>query len=83
MEEGRETIPAQVITGDGVHPLTLHIKGLTADEKQIILDGCLINFYAATGSKEVNTMEKIVMQNKIVEMDGDEMTRIPLANDQG
>ena len=47
VEEGRETIPAQVITGDGVHPLTLHIKGLTADEKQIILDGCLINFYAA------------------------------------
>ena len=27
-------------------PLTLHVSGLTADEKQIILDGCLMNYYA-------------------------------------
>ena len=25
----------------------LHIKGLTEDEKTIILEGCLMNFYAA------------------------------------
>ena len=25
----------------------LHITGLTPDEKEIILDGCLMNYYAA------------------------------------
>ncbi len=45
--EGREDIPATVIVGDGsTRPLTLHVSGLTADEKQIILDGCLMNYYA-------------------------------------
>ena len=24
----------------------LHVKGLTDDEKEIILDGCLMNYYA-------------------------------------
>ncbi len=45
--EGREDIPATVIKEDGsTEPLTLHVSGLTADEKQIILDGCLMNYYA-------------------------------------
>ena len=45
---GQEDIPAKVLTKDGgVHDLTLHIRGLTADEKEIILDGCLMNYYAA------------------------------------
>jgi len=45
--EGREDIPAQVIRTDGtVEDLLLHVKGLTADEKEIILDGCLMNYYA-------------------------------------
>jgi len=30
-----------------VSDLTLYVKGLTEDEKQIILDGCLMNYYAA------------------------------------
>ena len=48
VEQGREDIPAKVIRRDGsVHDLLLHIKGLTADEKEIILDGCLMNYYAA------------------------------------
>ena len=48
VEQGREDIPAKVICRDGsVHDLLLHIKGLTADEKEIILDGCLMNYYAA------------------------------------
>ena len=48
VEAGREEIPAKVITKDGAaHDLTLYVKGLTADEKQIILDGCLMNYYAA------------------------------------
>ena len=38
----------EVICRDGsVQDLLLHIKGLTADEKEIILDGCLMNYYAA------------------------------------
>ena len=42
-----EDIPAKVIKADGcVEDILLHVKGLTEDEKQIILDGCLMNFYA-------------------------------------
>ena len=45
--EGIEDIPAKVICKDGVKDIMLHIKGLTEDEKTIILEGCLMNFYAA------------------------------------
>ena len=44
---GREDIPAKVIRKNGdVADLLLHVRGLTADEKEIILDGCLMNYYA-------------------------------------
>jgi aconitate hydratase len=44
---GIEDIPAKVIRKDGaVEDLPLHVRGLTAEEKQIILDGCLMNYYA-------------------------------------
>ena len=47
IEEGVEDIPAKVIRADGgVEDILLHVKGLTEDEKQIILDGCLMNYYA-------------------------------------
>ena len=47
VENGTETIPAKVIRKDGtVEDLTLHLVGLTPDEKEIILDGCLMNYYA-------------------------------------
>ena len=47
MENGIETIPAKVIRKDGtVEDITLYLKGLTSDEKEIILDGCLMNYYA-------------------------------------
>ncbi len=47
IESGREEFPASVIRADGtVEPITLYVKGLTEDEKTIILDGCLINYYA-------------------------------------
>ncbi len=46
--DGTETIPATVLRADGTAtPITLHLSGLTADEKQIILDGCLMNYYAS------------------------------------
>ena len=45
---GREGIPAKAIKKDGtVEDLMLFVKGLTADEKTIILEGCLMNYYAA------------------------------------
>ena len=47
VENGTETIPAQVVRKDGtVEDLILHLVGLTPDEKEIILDGCLMNYYA-------------------------------------
>ena len=54
IENGAEDIPAQVICRDGsTHDLLLHVRGLTQDEKEIILDGCLMNYYAARmGDKE-------------------------------
>ena len=46
-KNGIEDIPARVIRTDGaVEDLMLHVKGLTDDEKEIILDGCLMNYYA-------------------------------------
>lgn len=44
---GVETIPAKVIAKDGVKDLTLYCKGLSADEKLILTEGCLMNYYAA------------------------------------
>ncbi len=45
---GEETFPATVIRADGTtHPITLYVKGLTEDEKEIILEGCLMNYYKA------------------------------------
>ena len=47
IETGVEDIPAKVLKADGgVEDILLHVKGLTADEKEIILDGCLMNYYA-------------------------------------
>ena len=52
VENGTEEIPAKVIRKSGtVEDITLYIKGLTADEKQILLDGCLMNYYAANHGK--------------------------------
>ena len=45
---GKEVIEATVIKADGTTaPLTLNLMGLTPDEKEIILEGCLMNYYAA------------------------------------
>ena len=48
VESGQEVIEATVIKADGTTaPLTLNLIGLTPDEKEIILEGCLMNYYAA------------------------------------
>ncbi|MDO4317163.1 MAG: hydratase [Lachnospiraceae bacterium] len=52
IEEGREEFAAKVLKADGsIEPLTLYVKGLTPDEKTIILEGCLINYYASLNRK--------------------------------
>ena len=46
MASGSETVEAVVIAKDGEHPITLNLKNLSAEDRQILLDGCLINYYA-------------------------------------
>lgn len=47
IKDGVETIPGKVITKDKVEDITLYVKGLTQEEKTIILEGCLMNYYKA------------------------------------
>ena len=42
---GKEEIDAQIIARDGVKPIHLFFQNLTADERQILADGCLMNYY--------------------------------------
>ena len=43
---GEEQIESRVITRDGRStPVTLYFQNLTADERQILADGCLMNYY--------------------------------------
>lgn len=52
IEAGDEEFPAKVLKSDGtIDNILLYVKGLTPDEKEIILDGCLINYYAAQMNK--------------------------------
>ena len=43
--DGKEEIDAQVITKNGVKPIHLLFQNLTEDERTILADGCLINYY--------------------------------------
>ena len=45
--DGVEIVGGKVITADGVTDITLTCKGLSADEKLILTEGCLMNYYAA------------------------------------
>lgn len=48
LESGAESFAAQAIRRDGtVEPIVLYAAGLTADERNILLEGCLMNHYAA------------------------------------
>ena len=44
---GREEIDAKVICAEGVKDLHLYFRNLTADEREILADGCLMNYYAS------------------------------------
>ena len=48
MLAGKEEIDAQIITKDGVKPIHLFFQNLTANERQILADGCLMNYYASS-----------------------------------
>ena len=52
IENGQSSIPAMVINGDTVTQITLNCENLSDKEKQIILDGCLMNYYAAAMNKD-------------------------------
>ena len=53
IENGEESIDGYVISGGKQQAvIKLYIKGLTDDERQIILDGCLINYYAERMKKQ-------------------------------
>ncbi len=45
VEKGAEPIDAYVYGENGVHAISLRLGDLTSEERQILLDGSLINFY--------------------------------------
>lgn len=45
LETGQLTVEAKLIQGDSAKDITLKLEGITQDESDIILDGCLINYY--------------------------------------
>lgn len=48
----RDTLPAMVIRENGAtEAITLHLPPLTDDEREILLEGCLMNYYAARADK--------------------------------
>jgi len=51
IESGKTDLPAFLISVDGISPVTLHPGALTDNEREILLDGCLINWYARGGKK--------------------------------
>ena len=46
LEGNGETVQATVLRSGGEATVTLSLPGLTREERDIILAGCLINYYA-------------------------------------
>lgn len=44
---GKESFSAKLLSGGVVREMELRISGLSEEEKQILADGCLMNYYAA------------------------------------
>ena len=59
------------------------VRDLRAQKVAKTARGCYNTDIIIPKSKGSNFMAKIQMKTPLVEMDGDEMTRIPLAGDQG
>ena len=49
---GTETIPAKVISADRVYDITLECHGLSEDERIILTEGCLMNYYATVSIQD-------------------------------
>ena len=47
IESGARDVAAQIVTKAGCTSITLHLPELTQEERQILLEGCLMNYYAA------------------------------------
>ena len=46
MDAGAEEIAAVLIQNGAEKPVTLKLPGMTREERDIVLAGCLINYYA-------------------------------------
>ncbi len=51
IENGLQEIPAFAVNKDGIDQITLFCENLNDKERQIILNGCLMNYYAANMEK--------------------------------
>lgn len=52
IQEKKDTLPAVAIRADGTkESITLNLPPLTGDEREILLEGCLMNYYAAHAGK--------------------------------
>jgi aconitate hydratase len=52
IEQQKDTLSATAIRADGTtESITLNLPPLTADEREILLQGCLMNYYAAHAGK--------------------------------
>lgn len=47
IKDGKEEIDAKVISKDGVKNIHLYFQNLTANERTILTEGCLMNYYAS------------------------------------
>ena len=49
LEDGSDAITAKVVSGDSVRELSLKLPDLTKGEREILLAGCLMNYYQQQG----------------------------------
>lgn len=49
--ERKEEFTAKVFAGDEIREISLYLKGLSVEERKILLDGCLMNAYAKRAEK--------------------------------
>lgn len=52
VEKGIQNIPAKVVHNNIAENIMLHIENLNDKEREIILNGCLMNYYAANMKKD-------------------------------
>ena len=51
VESGDEVFPARLVSGKKARNITLYLKNTTAEERELLLTGCLMNHYAAQNRK--------------------------------